>query len=83
MEGIQAYSESQSEANQNQIQVFRHLIAQDRPRSAKKLAMTLNIAAGNHPVGTMHIGSPKGREHRALRAVFRAILSKTSKLISK
>ena len=42
--------------------------------------MTLDVAAGNHPVGTMHIGSPKGREHRALRAVFRAILSKTSKL---
>ena len=45
--------------------------------------MTLDVAAGNHLVGTMHIGSPKGREHRALREVFRAILSKTSKLISK
>ena len=29
--------------------------------------MTLDIAAGNHPVGTVHIGSPKGREHRVLR----------------
>ena len=29
----------------------------------------------------MHIGSPKGREHRALRAVFRAFLSKIQKLI--
>ena len=45
--------------------------------------MTLDVAAGNHPVGTMHIGSPKGREHRALRAVFQAILSKTSELVSK
>ena len=43
--------------------------------------MTLDVAVGNHLVGTMHIGSPKGREHRALRAVFRAFLSKTSKLI--